>query len=91
MQWDDCTKGFSIAINDFNPTIIGAVFKELHLMGYKVIILFRCGNESIVAFSKQSLQLGITLYRGIGAKLKVVKQSFMASFCKFYEKNWRFL
>ena len=86
-------KGFSIAVNDFNPTIIGAVFKELHLMGYKVIILFRCGNESIVAFSKQSMQQGITCYsyRGVGAKLKVVKQNFMARFCKFCEKNWRFL
>ena len=27
-------------------------------------------------------------YRGVGAKLKVVKENFMASFCKFCEKNW---
>ena len=53
-------KDFSIGVNEFNPTIVGVVFKELHLMGYKVI--FRCGNESIVAFSKQSLQQGITCH-----------------------------
>ena len=41
-------KDFSIAINEFNPIIIAAVFKGLHMMGYKLI--FRCGSESIVAF-----------------------------------------
>ena len=72
-------KDFSIAINEFNSTIIAAIFKGLHLMGYKVIYSGVAMKAlwhlyAVIATRNQML------YRGIGGKLKVVRQNFIASF-----------
>ena len=46
VQWDDCTKDFSIAIKELIPIIIAAVIWGSNWTGYRVIA--RCDNESIV-------------------------------------------